>query len=54
MQIHDDRDFISNLSQTNLNAVAAFGGGSADSITDITVTELSDALNELAELRGEW
>jgi flagellin len=43
---------ISNLSQTNLNAVTAFGGGNADSITDITVTELSDALNELAELRG--
>ena len=43
---------ISNLSQTNLNAVAAFGGGTADSITDITVTELSDALNELAEIRG--
>ena len=43
---------ISNLSQTNLNSVAAFGGGTADSITDVTITKLSSALNELAELRG--
>ena len=44
---------ISNLAQTNLIAVAGLDGTTtADTITAVTVTELSDALNELAELRG--
>jgi flagellin len=43
---------ISNLNQTNLNAVAGLGGGTAETISVVTVTKLSDALNELAELRG--
>ena len=43
---------ISNLSQTNLNAVAALGSGTAATIAAVTVPQLSDALDELAELRG--
>lgn len=43
---------ISNLSQTNLNTVAALGSGTAQTIAAVTVPQLSDALDELAELRG--
>ena len=45
---------ISNLAQTNLDLVADFSGdgSSAKAIGTVDVSELSDALNELAELRG--
>jgi len=43
---------ISNLNQTNLDAIAGLGGGTAATITAVTVTQLSDAMNELAKLRG--
>jgi len=45
---------ISNLEQTNLELVADFGGNGAapTAIGTITIEQLSNSINELAELRG--